>query len=265
MTSIQDSFGKTSSSSWSKSTTGGECYKSHPGLKVTTPDGQEVTLYGGRASSPIVKDADIYVSLASYSSPDFATRYPWEEGPRPIIFTFEITDMCAPNNKGDFRKMVAWLKTQALAGKKIHVGCLGGHGRTGMLLAALVKEIGGIEDAITYVRENYCKKAVESTEQVKFLAKEYGIKEVAGSKSWGGSSTSKKNRRDLGFDEFDTGLGGARGGGYGSLAKGSVMPEGWPSIKAMRHNARFKHASEDSVLEVMPKALAGNVWGVVEW
>jgi hypothetical protein len=40
---------------------------------------------------------------------------------------------------------------------------------------------------ITYVRENYCKKAVESPAQVKFLVKHYGVAEAAGAKVHGSS------------------------------------------------------------------------------
>jgi hypothetical protein len=43
--------------------------------------------------------------------------------------------------------------------------------------------VDGIEDAITYVREHYCKKAVESSTQVAFLHKQYGIKVVPGSRN----------------------------------------------------------------------------------
>ena len=73
--------------------------------------------------------------------------------------------MQAPKDAVEFKKMVVWLKEQGQAGKKIHIGCIGGHGRTGTLLAALVKEVTGNVDAIAYVRKNYCAKAVESNSQ----------------------------------------------------------------------------------------------------
>ena len=41
----------------------------------------------------------------------------------------------------------------------------------------------GETDAITYVRTHYCPKAVESTAQIDFLHKHFGIKKQKGSKS----------------------------------------------------------------------------------
>lgn len=159
------------------------CYHSHPPLKITlSASGEQVSVYGGNARAPIVKDADIYVDLAGSSQPK--RNYPWnppETGPVEIVFP--VYDMEPPSNPAEFKKMVYWLGEQVIAGKKLHVGCLGGHGRTGTLLAALVKVLSGEEDAITYVRENYCQKAVESDSQVKFLNKYFDIKAVDGYKS----------------------------------------------------------------------------------
>jgi hypothetical protein len=107
--------------------------------------------------------------------------YPWNASKVEVLFY--IADGTAPTQADEFKKMVVWAAEQITLGKKVHAGCIGGHGRTGTFLAALVSHMTGNEDAITYVRENYCKKAVESTSQVDFLHKHYGIKKVAGSKA----------------------------------------------------------------------------------
>ena len=44
------------------------------------------------------------------------------------------------------------------------------------MLVALSKVIGGHDDAIAYVREHYCKEAVETKSQVDFLMKHFGVK-----------------------------------------------------------------------------------------
>ena len=51
-----------------------------------------------------------------------------------------------------------------LDGKKVYVGCMGGWGRTGLFLALLAK-VCGVEEPVTYVRENYSSRAVETAEQ----------------------------------------------------------------------------------------------------
>ncbi len=165
---------------------GGErCYHSHPAL---TLPGTKLKIYGGSCLDPAVKDADVYIGFDSGMK---MTRrhWPWEDGTEIL---FKITDMAAPEDPVAFRKLVEWVRGELVAGRKIHCGCIGGHGRTGTFLAALVSTYGE-KDAIGYVRKNYCKKAVESTSQTKFLVQHYGVSEATGTKSGGhGSSQGGK-------------------------------------------------------------------------
>lgn len=146
------------------------CYESHPVLKLG-----KGRLYGGSASQPTVKDADVYVALQSGSTSGRISD-PWDEQ-TVVEVQYSIQDMHAPTNLPRFKKLVTWVCTQLQDGKKVHVGCIGGHGRTGTLLAAIVAEMSGKKDypAIQYVRQHYCKKAVESKEQIAFLVKHYGV------------------------------------------------------------------------------------------
>lgn len=154
------------------------CYESHPVIQLGAGK-----LYGGSCSNPMVKTADVYIGLDGWMSFQ-KPKYPWaktEAGPEEV--SFKISDGCAPSDEKNFVLMIDWLTEKLEAGKTVHVGCIGGHGRTGMVLAALVNRVMGEEDAITWVRKNYCKKAVETKVQVKFLHKYFGIKEVGGSRS----------------------------------------------------------------------------------
>lgn len=56
------------------------------------------------------------------------------------------------------------------SGRKIGLFCLGGHGRTGYVAAVILGKL-GIEDPILELRQKYCKKAVETNEQVKHISK----------------------------------------------------------------------------------------------
>jgi hypothetical protein len=174
-------FGKQKSSGFSYKAS---CYESHKPLVFGAGK-----VYGGSCSRPTVKDADIYIGLDSWM--EFRhTKYPWNPPGTtngPIEVLFQISDGSAPKHANEFVKMIDWLVLHIAAGLTVHVGCIGGHGRTGMVLAALVKKIKGTEDAITWLRENYCKKAVETETQVKFLNKYFGIKVVQGSKEGHGT------------------------------------------------------------------------------
>ena len=55
-----------------------------------------------------------------------------------------------------------------LEGKTVYVGCMGGWGRTGLFLALLAK-VCGVEHPVTYVRENYSPRAVETTKQHSYV------------------------------------------------------------------------------------------------
>ena len=168
-----------------KATAGTRCYDSHPPLPLK--DG--LVIYGGSCITPAVPDADVYVGLDSGMT--FAgKRYPWNEGGKAVVETlFKIPDMGTPTDTAGFKKMIAWLVTQVEAGKKVHVGCIGGHGRTGMVLAALVSVMLGEKNAIQYVRQHYCQKAVEAECQVKFLMTQFGVGTAPVTKdSWGDST-----------------------------------------------------------------------------
>lgn len=61
---------------------------------------------------------------------------------------------------------VRFAQKLADAGENVEVGCIGGHGRTGTFLACLAVLCGvDAEKAVSWVRSNYCKEAIESDEQ----------------------------------------------------------------------------------------------------
>jgi hypothetical protein len=178
--------GKTSTSSHLKDdyVIGKRCFHDHPGLKMP---GTEFTVYGGSCSCPSIGDADVYIGFDA-GMKFTARHWPWKKGSEVL---FSVPDMGTPKQPAEFKKLVGWAKKQVEAGLKVHCGCVGGHGRTGMFLAALVSEFGE-PDAISYVRKNYCTKAVESSSQVKFLGDEFGILKVDAAKSWDSVSKTKK-------------------------------------------------------------------------
>ena len=163
------------------------CHKSHPALKLP---GTELVIHGGSCCNPVVTDADVYIGFDSGMQRTSA-RFPWNSGTEVY---FKINDMSPPDDAVEFAKLVSWTKTQLEAGKKVHAGCIGGHGRTGTFLAALVSAFGE-KDAIAYVRKHYCEKAVESSGQVKFLGKHFDVIPAPGHKdSHQTSSGSGKGR-----------------------------------------------------------------------
>lgn len=66
---------------------------------------------------------------------------------------------------------IGWIKARIeKRNAVIEIGCIGGHGRTGTLAAAvLVKSGMNATDAIAYVKKEYCTKAIETAVQRKVL------------------------------------------------------------------------------------------------
>jgi hypothetical protein len=123
---------------------------------------------------PIIEDAGIYIGLEkNMFEPEYAK--PWHGG---LTLTFHIPNMGVPKNSAEFMNLIDWLANQATEKKKIHIGCIGGHGRTGMVLSALKYVITGDKDSTLYIRKHYCKKAVETATQIDFLHELYGINKV---------------------------------------------------------------------------------------
>lgn len=157
-----------------------KCTDYHPPLSLTI-DGQEVKIYGSSCQKPIVKDADLYISLDNYA-PVYLWEQPWyinEKNQQHIRFF--IDDMDVPSDLEEFDELINYAIDSLVEGKKVHAGCIAGHGRTGTFLAAITQRTMGEKlaeegiSAIDYVRDNYCKKAVETLSQVLYLHIEFGV------------------------------------------------------------------------------------------
>jgi hypothetical protein len=159
---------------------GPACHASHPQIDLGGG------VFCGASCLHPLKGYDIYVGL-DYGM-ERTIQYPWDPvvESKVIEVYFPIPDGGIPKSVEQFKKMAVWLKEQLALGKRVHVGCIGGHGRTGLLLAALVSLVHDNSEAGTWVREHYCKSAIETTKQVQFLKDHFGITEVEASKGdWG--------------------------------------------------------------------------------
>jgi hypothetical protein len=69
-----------------------------------------------------------------------------------------------------FLSALGSLRDRARDGQTVEVGCIGGHGRTGTALAGLAI-LSGVprEQAVSWVRTNYCPSAIETAEQEAFV------------------------------------------------------------------------------------------------
>jgi len=79
-------------------------------------------------------------------------------------------DYGMPKDRKCLMRSLSWLLKQVEQEKIVEIGCMGGHGRTGTALAALLV-LQGIpaQDAIRRVWRRYCEEAIESKSQLAFI------------------------------------------------------------------------------------------------
>jgi len=66
-----------------------------------------------------------------------------------------------------WQELIKWLQAREY---KMLVCCVGGHGRTGTAIASLMVAMGSApEDAIDWVHDHYCRKAIETQGQQNYI------------------------------------------------------------------------------------------------
>ncbi len=220
------------------------CYETHPALQILS---SLPAVYGGSCSRPIITDADLYVGF-DHGMKFTQRHWPWKKGNEIL---FPITDRSVPKDIDQFKKLIEYVAKLMQDGLKVHAGCIGGHGRTGLFYTALVRHFDVTKDAIQYVREHYCKKVVESTEQVKWLMEHFGC------------SAADPSKKSIPATSHAVGYAGNKGSweDYDVLPGGTVAYGGerWP---VPRERPVFgRGVSKDVNDLVRPAYSETNVWG----
>lgn len=119
--------------------------------------------------------------------------YPPEEH-RPVVW-YPVRDHEAPYDRDRWLGLCDWVLKQAGDGKRVGMCCVGGHGRTGLLVATLVGLAEpDIADPVATTRERYCDKAVESFEQEWWVYHVTGRDELA-AEAWAAYKEEEAQRK----------------------------------------------------------------------
>ena len=128
---------------------------------VELPEGTSVTAVSFDADDPYARASAIDFGL--YLDTQWMPPWPHAHVAWP--------DFGVPTDPGTLVTALEDLLTRARAGQAVELGCLGGHGRTGTALACLASLTGQPpRDPVSWVRANYCVKAVETREQEEFVS-----------------------------------------------------------------------------------------------
>jgi hypothetical protein len=127
-------------------------------LRVPFPDGTAVDACGLRDRRADASDRD----FGLYMDPRWAPTWPAE--------LIEWQDFGVPADPERASAQIRAAFDRARAGERVEVGCAGGLGRTGTVLACMAT-LAGVPplDAVVWVRQNYNARAVETEDQEAFV------------------------------------------------------------------------------------------------
>lgn len=93
------------------------------------------------------------------------------------VCVYPMTDGSDPDNLREFCRAGEWVLDSLRQGKTVDVGCIGGHGRTGTMLATILvlQGVSGRE-AVERVWDSYCREAIETQRQVNFVLRVANIR-----------------------------------------------------------------------------------------
>ncbi len=127
---------------------------------VVLGDGTEVIAVSFGSADPYARDVP----------PDFGLylderwKPPWPHD------HLDWPDFGVPDDQAMVVEVLESLLDRARAGQRVEIGCYGAHGRTGTALACLAVLCGHAgDDAVSWVRANYCERAVETDDQEAFV------------------------------------------------------------------------------------------------
>lgn len=121
---------------------------------------------------------------------------PWANTLMTQQVLLDWPDFSTPNDLIPMVEVVDWMLGQISEGKKMETACMGGHGRTGTMLALLLCAQGVYPaTAIDRVRKQYCEEAIENSKQIDYIADFY--KEYHGNEDWMNTPAHRKKFNKL--------------------------------------------------------------------
>ena len=126
---------------------------------LALPDGTEVVPVSFHPSDPYAREQPPDYGL--YLDPRWQPPWPHDH--------FDWPDFGVPNDLALARDALVSVLGRSRAGERVELGCVGGHGRTGTALSCLAALVGlPPSETVSWVRANYCPRAVETPAQEAF-------------------------------------------------------------------------------------------------
>jgi hypothetical protein len=105
-------------------------------------------------------------------TPDFGLYLDPQWTPTWPAVMLDWPDFGVPSERSAADREIRGAFTRAGAGQRVEVACIGGHGRTGTVLACMAILAGVPSDeAVEWVRSTYCRRAVQEPSQQYWIAR----------------------------------------------------------------------------------------------
>jgi Swiss Army Knife protein, DSP-PTPase phosphatase domain len=126
----------------------------HTEDSVLFPDGTQVLASGWlhRTTAEVTPDFGLYLD------PQWTPHWP--------AVLLDWPDFGVPADRAAADREIRGAFARARAGERVEVACIGGHGRTGTVLACMAI-LAGVppHEAVEWVRSRYCRRAVQEPSQ----------------------------------------------------------------------------------------------------
>lgn len=107
-----------------------------------------------------------HLRAAEDTPPDFGLYLDQQWQPSWPAHVLEWPDFGVPSSQSAADAAILEVRRRARAGERVEVACIGGHGRTGTVLACLAILAGvPVGEAVQWVRQTYCERAVQEPAQ----------------------------------------------------------------------------------------------------
>ena len=127
---------------------------SHTEEVITFPDGTRVLASGWLQRKP----GEPVPDFGLYLDPAWAPTWP--------AVLLDWPDLGVPTDRAEADRQIRAAYERAKAGERVEVACIGGHGRTGTVLACMAILAGvPAQEAVAWLRSVYCPRAVQEPSQ----------------------------------------------------------------------------------------------------
>jgi hypothetical protein len=128
----------------------------HEADEIVFPDGTKVLLSGWFHR----KDHQPEPDWGVYCDPMWKPTVTW-----PSVM-LDWPDLGVPNDKGEADEQIISALKRAIAGERVEIACIGGHGRSGTIVACMAYLMGvPIDEVVTWLRLRYCIRAIQEPSQ----------------------------------------------------------------------------------------------------